>query len=124
MSSALNDDGGATPPPPSVAPLPPLPWSTRLRIWLALQLGSATTLLVAGLLVSAIAPLFGSAGPSFLKQWGTAFIVLPITFVPALIVWHRWALRRFGKRGTLFRVVAEVAFAVEVVGCVLFQNIA
>ncbi len=114
----------ATPPPPSAAPLAPLPWRDRFRVLAVLQVGGAATLLAAATLVAAIAPLFGSQGASFLRQWTTAFVLLPATFVPALVLWHRWALRRFGKRGTLFRVVAEVAFSVELIGCVLFQNIA
>jgi hypothetical protein len=115
----------ATQPPPSVAPLAPLPWRDRLRIFAVLQLGGVVALLSAAALLAAIAPLFGAGGGvSFLRQWTTAFVLLPATFVPALVLWHRWALARYGKRGVLFRVVAELAFASEVVGCVLFQNIA
>lgn len=114
----------ATPAPPSVAPLLPLPWRTRLAIWAALQFGGAATLAAAALLVSAVAPLFGGAGPSFLQRWGLAFVLLPATFIPALVIWHRYALARYGKRATLFRVVAEIAFATELVACVLYQNIA
>ncbi len=121
MAQPSHDRG---PPPPATAPLPRLSWRTRFRIWAVLQLGGAATLLAAALLVAAIAPLFGRVGSGFLRQWSTAFLVLPATFIPALILWHRWALARFGKRGGFFRLVAEVAFAVEVIGCVLFQNIA
>lgn len=120
----LHDDGGATPPPSPSQPLRPLPWRERLLVWAVLQLAAGAALATASLLVASIAPLFGPGGASFLRQWSTAFLVLPLTFVPALVIWHRWALRRFGKRGTLFRIAAELAFAVEVVGCVLIQNIA
>ncbi|MSR47112.1 MAG: hypothetical protein EXS13_08615 [Planctomycetes bacterium] len=113
----------ATAPPPSVAPLAPLPWRVRCLIWLGLQVAGGVALIGAWLLLTAIAPLFGG-GESFLERWSTVFVVVPATFIPALVGWHRIALARFGKRGTLFRVVAEVAFAIEVIGCVLFQNLA
>lgn len=123
MTPAAIDDRGPHAAPP-VPPLGPLPWRQRLWVYAALQLGSLATLLVAALLVAAIAPLFGRHGSLFLRQWMVAFVVVPLTFVPALVVWHRWALARFGKRGGLFRLVAEVAFASELIGCVLIQRLA
>ncbi len=119
--SVVDDRGPHAAPP---APLQPLRWRHRLLVFATLQFGGLATLAAAALLVAAIAPLLGRAASPFLRQWIVAFLVVPLTFVPALVVWHRWALARFGKRGGLFRLVAEVAFAVELIGCVLIQRIA
>ena len=74
-------------------------------------------------LLWAARPLFGGDA-SFLGRWSVVFVLVPITFAPALIAWHSWAVRRFGKRGGFFRLVAEVAFAAELIGCVLYQRLA
>lgn len=121
--AAIVDDRGPHAAPPAPA-LPPLSLRERLLVFAALQLGGLALLAGAGLLASAVAPLFGGGAARFASRWAFALVVVPVTFVPALVVWHRWAVRRFGKRGAYFRLVAEVAFAVEVIGCVLFQNIA
>ena len=105
-------------------PLPPISWRQRLLVWAALQGGGAVTLAGAWLLVFALAPLFGAGARSFARSWSTAFLVVPLTFVPVLVVWHRWVLGRFGKRGGFFRLVAEISFASELIGCVLLQRIA
>ncbi len=117
------DDRGPHAAPPAV-PLRPLAWRHRLLVYATLQVGGLLALAAAALLVAALAPLFGTHGSSFLRQWMVAFLVVPLTFVPALVLWHRWALARFGKRGGLFRLVAELAFASELIGCVLIQRIA
>lgn len=117
----FEDRGPATAPPPKA--LPPLRLSDRLAIWIVLQAGGALTLAVSALLLLALAPLF-RGDRAFLRQWGTAFLVVPLTFVPVLARWHAWALKRYGKRGGFFRLVAEVAFAGELIGCVLMQRIA
>ena len=102
--------------------------SQRFKIWAALQGGGLVTLLAGFAIVAAARSLLrgGAAvpGSDFLRQWGMAFVLVPITFVPVLIVWHRWAVRRFGRRPALFRLVAEVAFAAELIGCVLYQRLA
>ena len=100
-----------------------LPPSRRLLVWFALQAGGLATLLVGFALLWAMRPLLGG-GTAFLGRWGIAFVLVPVTFVPALVVWHSWALRSFGKRAGFFRLVAEVAFAAELIGCVLYQRLA
>ena len=97
--------------------------SNALLIWVALQLGGLATLLAGYALLWAARPLFGGDA-SFLGRWSVVFVLVPITFAPALIAWHSWAVRRFGKRGGFFRLVAEVAFAAELIGCVLYQRLA
>ena len=113
-----------------LSPAPPvlLKSSQRLLIWAALQAGGLVTLLAGFALVAIARSLLRAGatlpGSDFLRQWGMAFVLVPITFVPVLIVWHRWAVRRFGKRGGFFRFVAEIAFAAELIGCVLYQRLA
>ena len=93
-----------------------------LLLYAALQGGGALALLGGLALLAGLRPLLG--GDSFLGRWGASFVVVPVTFVPALVAWHGWALRRFGRRPRLFRLIAEVAFAAELIGCVLWQGLA
>jgi len=67
-----------------------------------------------------LAPQAGSFGSS----WIAAFILLPISFAPVLFWWFGWVQRRFGPRPRAWRFTAEVAFAVQVIGCLLLQGIA
>lgn len=95
-------------------------------VWFVLQAGGLLTLLAGFGILAAIDALSG-VGDSldrFLSRWGTAFVLVPVTFVPVLVLWHRWALQRYGRRPGLFRLAAELAFAAELVGCVLYQRLA
>ena len=94
-----------------------------LLVYLVLQGGGLLALAVGFAVLAAARPLLGS-GTVFLGRWSTSFVLVPVTFVPALVAWHGWALRRFGRRPTLFRFTAEVAFAAELIGCVLYQRLA
>lgn len=116
-------DGASAPRPPP-PPLRPLAWREIGWIYLVLQGSGALLLGVALGVLLALRPLLGGGDAPFLRSWLATFVLLPVTFCPALALWHRWALRRFGKRGGWFRAIAEVAFAVEVIACVLFHRIA
>ena len=94
-----------------------------LLVWASLQIGGLATLLAGFALASALFPQFGREA-TFLGRWGTSFVLVPITFAPVLAVWHSWAIRRHGRRLGFLRLVAEVAFAAELVGCVLYQRLA
>jgi hypothetical protein len=117
-----------------LSPAPPVPSSgrftasQRLGVWAALQAGGLVTLLAGFALVATARMLLGSGtdflGPDLLRKWGMAFVLVPVTFVPVLVLWHKWALARYGRRGAFFRFVAEVAFAAELIGCVLYQRLA
>jgi hypothetical protein len=88
-----------------------------------LQAGAFATLLLAGALLLAGRELLGGDAP-ILGRWGTVFVLVPVSYVPALVVWHRWAIRRFGRRPATLRLLAEVAFAAELIGCVLYLRLA
>ena len=102
---------------------PPTKLRSALLVWGDLQAGALATLLGGVALLAGLRPLFGGS-VGFLGRWGVSFVIVPVTFVPALVVWHRWALRRFGKRASLFRFSAEIAFAAELIGCLLYQRLA
>ena len=104
------------------APAPTTPLRRALLVWAVLQGGGLVSLLLGFALLAALEPLIGPR--AFLGRWTASFVLVPVTFVPVLVAWHAWALRRFGKRGTLFRFAAEIAFATELIGCVLWLRIA
>lgn len=108
----------------SPAPFPTLVRliSRALLVWIVLQVGGLLSLLLGFALLAALRPLLGDG--AFLGRWTVSFVLVPLTFVPVLVAWHSWALRRFGRRGTLFRFAAEIAFATELIGCVLWLRIA
>lgn len=101
-----------------------LPWRELARLYLALQLGAGLLLAAAFALLAALRPLFGRGDASFLRSWLTTFVLLPVTFVPALALWNRWVVARVGRRSGWFRLIVEVAFAVEFLACVLMHRIA
>ena len=92
-------------------------------LYAVLQSGGLLSLLLGLALLAGVRPLLG-ADSAFLRGWAASFVVVPVTFVPALVAWHRWALRRYGRRPGRFRLVAELAFAAELIGCVLYQRLA
>jgi hypothetical protein len=94
------------------------------RLYLALQLGAALLLAAAYAVLAALRPLLGERGQPFLRSWLATFVLVPVTFVPALVVWNRWVVARIGRRSGWFRVIVEVAFAVEFLACVLIHRIA
>ena len=94
------------------------------RLYLALQLGAGLLLAVAYAVLAALRPLFGAGDAAFLRSWLATFVLLPVTFVPALIVWNRWVVARVGRRSGWFRFIVEVAFAIEFLACVLIHRIA
>jgi len=94
------------------------------RLYLALQLGAGLLLAAAYAVLAALRPLFGAGGQPFLRSWLATFVLLPVTFVPALVVWNRWVVARVGRRSGWFRLIVEVAFAVEFLACVLIHRIA
>jgi hypothetical protein len=106
------------------APKSKLTWRDRLVVWAALQVGGAATLLAVVALLLLVVPGSHERTQSFLRRWGTAFVIVPITFAPVLAAWHSWATRRFGRRPGFFRFVAEAAFAVELIAAVLVQRLA
>lgn len=94
------------------------------RLYLALQFGAGLLLAAAYALLAALRPLFGGGDAPFLRSWLATFVLLPVTFVPALVVWNRWVVARVGRRSGWFRLIVEVAFAVEFLACVLLHRIA
>ncbi len=90
----------------------------------ALQSGAALLLAAAWLAATLLASLAGSGAKSFLGSWLAAFVLVPITFVPALVRWQRWAIARFGRHPRWYRAIIEFAFAAEVVGFILLQRLA
>lgn len=117
-------DGDAIPGPPRGPPSRALGWRGALLAWSVLQAGGAVALVAALLLLAAFAPGHGADGSGFLRSWGVAFLVVPVTFVPVLARWHSWAVARYGRRPGTFRLFAELAFAVELIGCVLYLRLA
>ena len=89
-----------------------------------LQLGAALALAAAGLLTMFAARLAGAGVRSFLGSWLAAFVLVPVTFIPVLIRWHRWAEARFGSHPRWYRAITEVAFATEVVVFILLRRLA
>ena len=86
-------------------------------------LGAGLLLLLWGagrLLKPWIAPELGDFGAS----WAGVFILVPVSFVPALMWWHGWVCRRYGERPRAWRLVAELAFALQVVACLILRGIA
>ena len=110
--------------PAAARPATPLAWRELLRLYLVLQLGSGLLLAAAFGVLAALRPLFGSGDAPFLRSWLTTFVLLPVTFVPALALWNRWVVARVGRRSGWFRVMVEVAFAVEFLACVVLHRIA
>jgi hypothetical protein len=92
--------------------------------YLALQ-GAGMILLVAGLVVlrvlQHVAP---DRLTAFGASWMAVFVLVPVSFVPALVWWNTWVVRRFGKRPQAWRFTAEVAFALQVIACLIGQGIA
>jgi hypothetical protein len=117
-------DGDAIAGPPRGSPARKLGWRGALLAWSVLQAGGAAALAAALLLLAAIAPDHDADRAGFLRSWGVAFLVVPVTFVPVLARWHSWAVARFGRRPGTFRLFAELAFAAELIGCVLYLRIA
>jgi hypothetical protein len=109
-------------PPPAVPT--PIDWRLLARFYVALQLGAGLLLAAAFAVLAALRPLFGAGDAPFLRSWLTTFVLLPVTFVPALALWNRWVVARVGRRSSWFRVIVEVAFAIEFLACVVVHRIA
>ena len=108
-------------PPESSRPLTP---PQILGVYCALQAAGCLLLLVAYAVLVVLRPIFFPEETPFFGHWVATFVLVPITYVPALVAWHAWALRRFGRHPRFYRLCAELAFALEVIGCVLAQRIA
>jgi hypothetical protein len=118
-------NGHQVPPLAARPPAPaPLAWGELLRLYLVLQVGSGLLLAAAFGVLAALRPLFGAGDAPFLRSWLTTFVLLPVTFVPALALWNRWVVARVGRRSGWFRLMVEVAFAVEFLACVVLHRIA
>lgn len=92
--------------------------------YLSLQLVGAVLLGLAWLALRWVQPLLAPGLDAFDRSWAAAFILVPASFAPALMWWHAWVLRRFGNRPRAWRLVAEVAFALQVIVCLVVQGIA
>ena len=80
------------------------------------------TYLFCGLLVLGRA-LLGAPAAGFGTSWLAAFVLVPASFLPVLPLWYRWVDGRFGRHPRAFRIAAEVAFAVEVIGFLLARGL-
>jgi predicted membrane-bound mannosyltransferase len=98
------------------------------RVWplayLVLQGAGAGLLLVSWLLWKLLQPLLLPSATDFGTSWTAAFILVPMTFLPALVWWNSWVNDRYGRRPRAWRVAAEVAFALQVVATLVLQGIA
>ncbi len=97
---------------------------TSVCAYLVLQATGLAGLLAILGIVWLLRSQIGLRLPWFHSVWFSAFVLVPVSFVPALTWWHGWAVARYGRHPTTFRVVAEVSFALEIVGYLLFQGLA
>ena len=98
--------------------------STVFHGWLVLQITSGLALVAVWFLLRLVVEWFFPGGDEFRTSWLAAFVVVPVGFLPVLVWWQGWAGRRFGRQPRTFRLVTEVAFALDVVGCLLLRGIA
>jgi hypothetical protein len=116
----LKENGSGKPAPPPRR----LDAAEIFRLYLVLQVAAGLTLGAAFLLLAALRPLLGSPETPFLRSWLATFVLAPVTFVPTLALWSRWASRRVGRRSGWLRFVVEIAFFLEIVASLLLQRIA
>jgi hypothetical protein len=95
-----------------------------LVAYAVLQAVSAALLVVGGTVLHVLLPWVLPRAGEFGQSWLAAFVLVPVCFVPALVWWQGWANRRFGRRPRSWRLVAEVSFAVDVIGFLLVQGLA
>ena len=109
---------------PVAASGPVTGWKAFLVAFAVLQGVGAGLLVVAWVLLRGLLALLAPGASDLATSWGAVFVLVPVSFVPGLVGWHSWVCRRLGRRPRLWRLVAELAFAVEVVGFALFLGLA
>lgn len=92
--------------------------------YLVLQGAGAGLLALLVVAVQLLRSLVSSRWDDFGTSWTAVFILVPTSFVPALVWWNGWVVRKFGKRPQAWRFTAEVAFALQVIFCLLVLDIA
>ena len=89
-----------------------------------LQLTTAASLVAVWVVLVFLVRQFLPGADDFNTSWAAAFLVVPVGFLPVLVWWQGWAIRRYGRHPRLWRLAAELAFAVDVVGCLVLRGLA
>lgn len=104
---------------------PPVPLRESIVVaYVTLQVAGSLLLAAVYLLGKLVAPLVEGAVEVFTASWTAVFVLVPASFLPALWWWHGWVVRRYGIRPRAWRLVAEVAFALQVIVTLILLGIA
>ena len=90
---------------------PPWDWQRGVALYFALQVAGAAAMGVGLGALWLVEPVLGRGVGAFTRSWAMAFVLVPLTFVPILAVWHRQVVRRCGQHPRIYRgsgVIIEI----------------